>query len=75
MAALKKYENRSYFFPLGIFPGTLLHLPGDRELLLKKATAAWAEHEEDKPNYKEVVAKGKSCKRGKRGKKPGAICK
>jgi hypothetical protein len=41
----------------------------------KKATAAWAEHEEDKPNYKEVVAKGKSCKRGKRGKKPGAICK
>ena len=31
-SALKKYENRSYFFPLGIFPKTCMHLPEDREI-------------------------------------------
>jgi hypothetical protein len=41
----------------------------------KKATAAWASHEEDKPTYEKVKAKGKFCRRGKKGKTPGAICK
>ena len=40
----------------------------------KKATVAWEENKEDKPNYVEVVEKGKSCKR-KGGKAPGAVCK
>jgi len=40
----------------------------------KKATVAWEENKEDKPNYVEEVEKGKSCKR-KGGKAPGAVCK
>ena len=40
----------------------------------KKATAAWEENKEDKPNFVAEVEKGKSCKR-KANRKAGAVCK